>query len=133
MALRNSFGVVVVAVPPLLASADGTRVARLATGVVVAVDERSSTRSDLDRVAVELAQVRATVLGCVVRQVPDGERPLRRPWRNGRLASIGQERDEHAWLLDAQRENSGNGALTSDSAKSLENGRGQADHLKAFA
>jgi Mrp family chromosome partitioning ATPase len=134
MALRNSFGVVVVAVPPLFASADGARVARLVTGVVVAVDERSSTRSDLDCVAVELAQVRATVLGCVVRKVSDGARPSRRVWRLGRRKAIDQEYDENSWLLAAPiHENGDNDTLASDSTKSLENGHVPAGHLSAFA
>lgn len=94
-ALARSFDLVVVAAAPILASADGLRAAHGADGVVVVVHDRLSSRSDLDRVVMELGRVQAPVLGCVLIERARSWGRLRRPLRHLRRGPKAQRRADH--------------------------------------
>jgi Mrp family chromosome partitioning ATPase len=64
--LRRTADLVVVGAAPLLASADSLRVIQGADAVVISIGDRRSTRSNVERAAVELRRAGARVLGCVV-------------------------------------------------------------------
>jgi Mrp family chromosome partitioning ATPase len=93
--LASSFDLVVVAAAPVLASADGLRVAHPSAGVILVVHDRHSTRTDLDRAVVELTRVAAPVLGCVLIGHDRSWGPLRRPLRHLRRRKA-QRRTDHA-------------------------------------
>src|SRR5829696_462718 len=90
--LATSFDLVVVAGAPILVSADGLRVAHKSAGVVLVVQDRHSTRSDLERAVVELTRVGAPVLGCVLIQRDRRWRSLLRPLRHHRRERSAQQR-----------------------------------------
>ncbi len=83
-ALRKLADAVVVEAGPVLSSADGLRFIRGSDAVVITIDQQRSTRSTVDRAALELGRAGATVLGCVV----SGETRRRR----GPLGLLGRRR-----------------------------------------
>lgn len=94
-ALARSFEVVIVAAAPLLTSANGLRVAHGATGVVLVVHDRQSTRADIDRAVTDLARVDSPVLGCVLMEPAHRWSLLPRPLRRLRQGSAQQRRLDH--------------------------------------
>lgn len=95
-ALTESFDHVVVAVAPLLASADAARILQPANAVVLVVDSRRTTRRALDRTIGELAQFATPLIGCIMttrQRRSRGGGTAARAWRSMR----GHPQDVAAW------------------------------------
>jgi len=100
-ALSRSFDVVVVTAAPILSSPDTVRLANGAAGVVVIVHNGCSTRSELDRVVLEVGRLRTAVLGFVLIERARGRQRLRalRRWLQPKHRTADADRDARQLAL----------------------------------